>query len=526
MRNYRIEFLNINNYSQTQNLNNEKLIEIFSPVFDALSKEKFFEDIFSINISQILPEFNLKNYYIQTFEKLKNLNIKYSSITSFFLYKNVKVINYLKELKIDWIKIKRLSLFEQTLYEEYLKENKNNLFLKNLFELENFCKNLTYLNLQLKGFVTKKTFVIDLNQLKFLDINLCSNISFSKKVRVNLKKLIIKTSEAIFNELFELPELEELNIEDYNPSEEDEDTEKIDFKNLKKLKVLSIDNILNLADLDNNIPLEKLNANPKKTNNNFDIYMIEKILLFKKLKEVTLKIEKLDKYDKGLSKILGTNNSITKLILNKKSSFLFNDLHNKFPNLSEVIINEEEDSSSEMKIKLKENLESKIKKIELNLFGKQEIELFCQSFEKLEKLKLMIVIHKISEIDEVIPLFNSKCDIIFNNLNTFSFNLKNFTFWVIQKNIKEGFFNEFIKKLLSLNLNLTSFEIYKRIDSLSRDEFMKISELFTYTDELKEELIKDFFYTEKELIEIYPDLNIKELYKKKIFIKKLDKYNN
>jgi len=60
---------------------NEKFINIESPLFKILSKTKNFGKIFTIYISQkIIDEYKLKNEYIIIFDKLNNLNINYSSI--------------------------------------------------------------------------------------------------------------------------------------------------------------------------------------------------------------------------------------------------------------------------------------------------------------------------------------------------------------------------------------------------------------------------------------------------------------
>ena len=88
---------------------NEKFINIESPLFTILSKTKNFEKIFTIHISQnIIDEYKLKKDYIKFFNNLNNLDTKYTSI--FYYLKDINKINYLKEINIDFNKIKRLSL--------------------------------------------------------------------------------------------------------------------------------------------------------------------------------------------------------------------------------------------------------------------------------------------------------------------------------------------------------------------------------------------------------------------------------
>ena len=93
---------------------NEKLINIKSPLFKILSKTKNFGKIFTIYISQKeIDEY--KDQYIQLFDKLNSLDINYASI--FYDLKDINKINYLKEININFIKIKRLTI-ESDYYDE------------------------------------------------------------------------------------------------------------------------------------------------------------------------------------------------------------------------------------------------------------------------------------------------------------------------------------------------------------------------------------------------------------------------
>ena len=93
---------------------NEKYINIESPLFNILSKTKNFGKIFTIYISQKeIDEY--KDQYIQLFDKLNSLDINYASI--FYDLKDINKINYLKEININFIKIKRLTI-ESDYYDE------------------------------------------------------------------------------------------------------------------------------------------------------------------------------------------------------------------------------------------------------------------------------------------------------------------------------------------------------------------------------------------------------------------------
>ena len=128
----------INYYRKYLLKDNERIgkrITIFSPVFDVLSKTEFFGDKFSININPgSIDIYNTKEYYINTFSKLNELNLNYSSIY-YTSYKNSNTINYLKELGIDFNKIKKIC-FLTTSWAGSSFLNNNNSFLKSLFSIK------------------------------------------------------------------------------------------------------------------------------------------------------------------------------------------------------------------------------------------------------------------------------------------------------------------------------------------------------------------------------------------------------
>ena len=81
--------------------NYEKLINIDSPLFNIISKTKNFEKIFTIHISQKnIDKYNLKIDYINFFNNLNKINIKYESI--FYVLNDINKLNYLKEINIDF----------------------------------------------------------------------------------------------------------------------------------------------------------------------------------------------------------------------------------------------------------------------------------------------------------------------------------------------------------------------------------------------------------------------------------------
>ena len=112
---------------------NEKLINIESPLFEVLSKTRNFGKIFTIYISQkIIDKHKLKHEYKKFFDKLNKLNIEYESI--FYDYKDNNN-NYLKDIKINFNRIKRLTIEIDYTDKSKTIKKKLRIFLKFYFQL-------------------------------------------------------------------------------------------------------------------------------------------------------------------------------------------------------------------------------------------------------------------------------------------------------------------------------------------------------------------------------------------------------
>ena len=195
--------------------NSEILIDMESPLFEIISKTKIFENNYTIYISQkIIDKYKLKDYYKNYFDNLNKLNIKYSSI--YYSFDDKKKINYLKELNIDYNKIKRFNLIEEGKNDEdnnnkffetlfsikniknsliYLKINftKGNILEPNLFEEINNFKSLRYL--YIKYFKFNINFNIKLENIKILSCKNCKNISISKNIGTKLEILDLEQNK-------------------------------------------------------------------------------------------------------------------------------------------------------------------------------------------------------------------------------------------------------------------------------------------------------------------------------------------
>ena len=78
-----------------------KYIDIYSPLFEIISKSKDFDKYYIINISQKnIDKYKLEDNYRLAFKKLNNTNSKYSSIC--YTFNDKTKLHLLKELNINF----------------------------------------------------------------------------------------------------------------------------------------------------------------------------------------------------------------------------------------------------------------------------------------------------------------------------------------------------------------------------------------------------------------------------------------
>ena len=151
----------------------DKFINIESPLFEKISKIKNFGNNYTINISQKnIDKYNLKDFYANIFEKLNKSNINYSSI--FYSFEEIKKIDYLKELNIDFNKIKRICLIESDIFGNVAGVNEDEVryFFETLFSFNNIINNLICLKIYFNP-----------NKESKLDYKLFENINNFKSLR-------------------------------------------------------------------------------------------------------------------------------------------------------------------------------------------------------------------------------------------------------------------------------------------------------------------------------------------------------
>ena len=107
---YFTNLYNINKSKEDINkiiLDNELIIDIYSPFFEILSKKDIFQKLFITRIpSNLIKSKNLINDYMEIFKNLNKLNVDYSNLEFRFL--NDDDFNFFQTFNIDFKKIKKL----------------------------------------------------------------------------------------------------------------------------------------------------------------------------------------------------------------------------------------------------------------------------------------------------------------------------------------------------------------------------------------------------------------------------------
>ena len=476
----------------------EETINIDSPFFEILSKKKIFEKKYTIVMYQyMIDKYNLKDDYISAFDMLNKSNAKYASLLTSF--NDIMKINYLKEFKIDFNKVKRLTLVK----EDNNINNDNIYFFNTFFSLNGINNNLIYLKLYLdegckldsavfkninnfkslkylyiSSFNFNDTFILKLTTLKLLSIEICNNLCIEEKCCLSVQRLTLSESSIKNDSLLKFPNLEYCYFYDYDNIEY---KSFIDFKSLNKLKIFT-GKTNDFFELDNefleNITIIRYTENYSK---DIDIKILERLINMKYLKNIKINLNNISNDD--IRKINYKNISVTNLDIyweNYNDKCILNNLQQKFPNLFifKLIIDfrGEINKGEKSIIKINENKESKISKIFMNVnYFNNLIQIECCPFDKLIEVYFEFKYH-FNNLNNFFPLFEDNCQIIFKCLKKFRFDIKlgktkiknniiENIFKNIDKmpNLKEfylcGSFNvdknnymNFINKLLSLNL--------------------------------------------------------------------------
>jgi len=499
-----------NNDNNNNNPNKKNIplnqISIFSPFYEHISKCDYFE-IFKMTISsKLIEKFNLKEDYISAFEQINELNLKYPVIL--FDYKDSNDINYLKDLKIRFGKVKKFAATHD--FSIYIKDY--DYFFKTLFSLNNIEKNIVYLNLfigcnrnlriesfslrnlnsctsletlELKSFKFKTTFVFNLKNLTKLTLKNCENFTFEEDSCLNLEELylldcIIENPESPLK----MPELEKCKLLPNLIRVKQTYSSIIDFKSLKNVKEITceISDFINMEETS----ITNVNIYSYENSYEYEKTMLEKLISTSTLKEISIELKEID--DFVISEFLGKNASVTNIDikwLNEKKDCIIDNLEKKFISLNTInIITSYKKCQSTLEIR--ENPECNVVKFSLKIGGKKNIILYCQSFESLESVDFYVNGDIVNIIDSF-PLFKDDSEVIFKSLTYFKYTnytnetsllflqnlynnldnmpiLKHFEFHAITKDINIEIYKIFLRKILLMKLDSINFSIKQSLN--------------------------------------------------------------
>ena len=473
-------------------------IDIYSPFFNLLSINNKIFNKFSIIIpTNNFNKYKLINDYISIFDKLDKAKSNYESITLYITDKDD--LNDLKKLKIKFVQIKKMKInFEgnfmnyESLFNCFFSLDINNYLLyfslinnyyskinpKLFIKINNF-NNLE--NLSLIGFNFEETFIIKLPNLKILTINKCESITMNENTCLNLKKLYIYDSNIYYfgnmNSKLNLANVEECELID-RKSEICHYSTLIDFQSFTNLKSLKVEDS-DFSNLNNNIPLEnitvyahsfsKRSMNPKLDVS--DILLVKKIISMKSLKKVNIKLNIINM--EKIINIKEKNNSVTKLKIYLYDYYIGEFMiyfQKKFPNLLKLTLLTDSSCYNRDKENILEIIENKnyyINEIKLRV-GNSNIKLLCGPYENLKKINIECL-EKIKDIETILPIFSSKCNIIFKKLSFFRFK------YIGQKEINSDILNNFYNNIDKMP-NLKYFEFIYSVINGNENIFLKLKE--------------------------------------------------
>lgn len=503
-------------------------IDVYSPFFEIISKNEFFGNIFTINIpTNLIIKNSLENSYTEIFDNLEKNNCNYYSIK--ISLNETKDLEVLDKFKIKFNRLNKIVIntnennsiedynsFLDKIFSFFPKENSliylnleiptesENIIENKVIEKLNNFQNLEDLNL--KNFIIRNPFILNLPKLKYLNIDTCENLGFADNSLLNIEKLSIYISEIIKAEnaaLIKLPKATHIYLIDegnyiYNNI--------FDFSSFLNVKNLTC----NKHDFPSltNLSIETLSIGYyNKEDKEMEKQMIEKILLMKELKSLAgaLSIYVND----VLMEIKGENTSVENITIIKENiceEHVINNFINLFPNafhLNLFAINTSP-GLEDIFLFIREDPNSKIKSFKLDLNRNNFILFNCAPFEQLTNVEFNIR-EEIIGLKQVFPIFRKECNVIFKSLKTFKFiipdlnlnrleriynnldkmpNLESFTLRCVTKNITEDYYKKIIDKLLKMNL--------KKIELSIRNE--------PYEEEIN--------YSEEELLEMFEDIEL------------------
>ena len=203
--------------------------------------------------------------------------------------------------------------------------------------------------------------------------------------------------------LIKFPKLEKCFLfRNFNYSQEEYD-KIIDFESLINLKKLTME-FKEFKFIENKYYLKSLEDLRLKYVHLIDEEYINQILLFKKLKYLDMKINKIDFSE--IKKIKTKNNSLSEINIewNEDTDCQFAFLQEKFPNLIKCNITSTVNKNKNIIIRIKQNNFSKVNTI--NISGTlNNLYINCANYENLKEIKIFSKNKIKNIIDNSFPIF-------------------------------------------------------------------------------------------------------------------------
>ena len=515
-------------------------IDFYSPFFDSLYESTVFKELFTILIStsgiERIKSYNLVNYFCNKFNDLNKLEINYESLR--IEYSNNDCLTYFEKFNINYNQLKKLEIWNDSKNE--VKNYNPNYFIfpiirkaTNLIHLSiayitnfkksdpsqfNFINNFKYLEyLKIEHIKFNSKFLINLPTLKYLEIKACDNVEVTDETykKLNTLDLIHPYEKYLIqnHKLNLLSDLKELKISYII----DDKNQNINLQNLKIYEGnLEIFNLIESPLLEE-AKLEEEIISFKQ----FQMIM-NKICTLKNLKVLYLKLNILIQKDEDISKIKFENNSLMTLYVDFKeenyenSCKIFSKL--KFNNILNLTI-----INSITEIQYKKVIERrylfrnliKLKNLDINIKYDLGFNISFHSCENLETFHLSITKFVNDSLNFEFPILIGKCKKKFTSL-------KSFKLYINGRKLNADIFNNIYNNLDNL-LNLVDFSLHLNIKKDQLENVINKYIIFCekilskkYIRRINIELFDGPIYLEKNLVEMFPNLNFKKYYEVKI----------
>ena len=512
-------------YNYIKNITYKKIysfrdfIDIYSPLFEFLSKKRNFE-FFIIHLEK-----ESKDNYINAFNELNKIKTNYSIIL--YIENNDYINYYFTKLNIKLNKLKSIYIINKYC-------NDNNLLFKSFFSFSDLKTTLICLKIELQwtnkidsnvinnlnnfkllsilhldNISCENVFILKINSLKQLKLFSCENIAIDNDTCLNVVYLSISNTQLLkLNSFLKFP-----NVEYYESLSFDDidNTSIIDFSSFKKINKFHGD-INEFIYLDSKNLLDLLLQIKESFDFEIQKIAIGKISLINNLKHLCINYLNWNGQIDYLLNIKIKMHSLTIITLygiECKNNLIFK-LQEIFPNLTRVnitICNDDSrkylDESSNLEIK--ESPSSKINSINIPILGNYSDKIYIQSYENLKDLSFDIK-YKIKNLKNFFPIFNDECNINFKSLKslsiTFNSNIE------MDLNIVNNIIHH-LDKLPNLK------DIYLKGDSqeINKDYYFELIKCILSRKIIciKVIITINYFsnnkYSERELKQIYTDFN-------------------